>query len=301
MTDATPEQRSPEWFKQRIGRVTGSRVGAILGLSPWQTRADVMRAMVREREGAESEFSGNPATAHGTYHEDAAAWEFTLETGIKVTPAPFIPYEEWLGASPDNYTDDGGVAEYKCPYSLFKQAEPKFKSALEQPHYMAQMDVEAFCADVPHIHFYQYVPARTIDGISYEAASHHEVIQRNDAWLNENLPKLKQFWAEYCDEPADEHLAPRRVEIDTPDISKSLKEWDELCETLDNLEERKKDLLAELVELAGGKNALLGGSRKLTKTERAGSISYAKIVKQKLPELDLEPYRGKGTSFWQLR
>ena len=59
------EQRTPEWFEQRKGRITGSRVGAILGMSPWQKPADVLRAMVREYHGASTEFTGNPATDHG--------------------------------------------------------------------------------------------------------------------------------------------------------------------------------------------------------------------------------------------
>ena len=42
------EQRSEEWFEARKGLVTGSSVGAILGLDPNRTKADVLRAMVRD-------------------------------------------------------------------------------------------------------------------------------------------------------------------------------------------------------------------------------------------------------------
>lgn len=300
MTDA-PEQRSEAWFEARKNRITGSIAAGVLGLSPWMTRADVMRMLVRQREGAEREFLGNIATSHGQFHEDAAAWEFTLETGIKVTPAPFIPYDEYLGASPDGYTDDGGVCEFKCPFGLSKKAEPDFKSALEQPYYMAQMDVEMLCADVSHCHFFQYVPARTVDGVHYDAVSQHEVVQRNDAWLNENLPKLRQFWAEMLEEPSDEHLAPLRVEIDTVEVGRMIKEYDELSETLERLTERKKDLLGELVALAGSKDALLAGTRKLTLTRKVGAISYAKAIKEIAPDADLEKWRGKPSEFWGLR
>jgi len=288
----TPEQRSPEWFKQRIGRVTGSRVGAILGLSPWQSRADVMRAMVREYHGAESEFTGNVATQHGTYHEDGATMDFTLETGIKVTPAPFIPYEDWLGASPDGFTSDGGVFECKCPYAKRNDEKPAFKALMEQPWYAAQCDIEAFVAGKEHIWFWQWTP----NGGEAERAD------RNDAWLNENLPKLRQFHAEYLDaikEP-DEYLAHKRVEIDTPETAKMIREWDELAEQIERLTERKKDLLGEMVGIAGNKNALFG-SRKLTLTSKAGAISYAKAIKELLPNADLEKWRGKPTEYWGLK
>lgn len=77
-------------------------------------------------------------------------------------------------------------------------------------------------------------------------------------------------------------------------------EWDQLNEQLDLLAERKRDLLDSMVALAGGKNSLFAG-RKLTMTERAGSVQYARVVKDHLPDLDLAPYRGKSSSFWQLR
>lgn len=70
------EQRSKQWHEQRKLRITGSRVGAILGLSPWQKPADVMRAMVREYHGAESEFKGGPHIDHGV---NARRWANTRE------------------------------------------------------------------------------------------------------------------------------------------------------------------------------------------------------------------------------
>lgn len=96
-----PEQRSPEWFEKRKRRVTGSTVGGILGLSPYMTRADVMRNMVREALGVEREFTGNVATQYGTNNEAGAIIEWQMETGLQWKPAYFIQHEDWLGSSPD--------------------------------------------------------------------------------------------------------------------------------------------------------------------------------------------------------
>ena len=54
------KQRSKEWFAKRIGRVTGSNVGAILGLNPYKTADDVLREMVRAYHGAVSPRQGSP-------------------------------------------------------------------------------------------------------------------------------------------------------------------------------------------------------------------------------------------------
>ena len=66
------EQRSEKWFAARKGRVTGSMVGAVLGLDPNCTRAEAMRRMVRSWQGLPSEFQGNIATQWGINHEDEA-------------------------------------------------------------------------------------------------------------------------------------------------------------------------------------------------------------------------------------
>ena len=66
------EQRSPEWFAARAGRVTGSQVGGLLGLSPHVSEGDAFRALVRSVHGLDSEFKGNVATEYGSFHEDGA-------------------------------------------------------------------------------------------------------------------------------------------------------------------------------------------------------------------------------------
>jgi putative phage-type endonuclease len=299
------EQGTPEWLKARIGRLTGSSWGAALRMSPWQTREDLMRSMVRDALGAEREWSENPATQFGSYSEAGAAFDFTLETGLTIEPQPFIPFETWAGASPDGKASDGGGVEIKIPFGLRKQTVPEFKgiSRDEQPHYYAQLMAECLCGNFPHMHFWQYRPGFTdAEGVGHEAVGKHTIVARDDDWLNEYLPALRQFHAEFEDalkEP-EEYLVPRRIEIDTPEAARMIREWDEIAETLERFEERKKDLLAEMVMLSEGRNALLAGGRKLSKITRQGSVSYAKIVSTQLPDFDVNPYRGKETEFWKL-
>lgn len=292
MGDEMTEQGTPEWHAQRLGRVTASNVGAILGLSPYQTRADVLRAMVRASLGAEPEFTGNVATQHGSFHEEGARIEFEMETGLTVEKCGFFEYEDWLGASPDGLIGLDGLWECKSPYGIRKDENPKFKTLDELPHYYAQIQVQLYCTNRTHCRFFQWTPN----------GNETEVVYISPQWLNANLPILRQFHAEYSDALAgdtSEYLAPRRHEIDTPAAHKAIAEWDELKEQIELLEERKKDLLAELVALAGGRDAVIAG-RKLTKVEKAGAVSYSKVVKEKLPDLDLKPWTGKPTEYWKV-
>ena len=192
--DNTAEQRTQEWHEQRKLRITGSRVGAILGLSPWQTRDDVLRAMVREYHGAESEFKGNPAADHGNANEQRAVLAFMRETGLNVEKCGFFPYGDRMGASPDGLTDDGGVLEIKVPFGLRNGGE--FKPLAEQPHYAAQAQMEMLSAGRKHAYFAQYVAPKG-DPLSPDYVPEQinvERVELDETWLDSNLDAISHFY-----------------------------------------------------------------------------------------------------------
>jgi putative phage-type endonuclease len=289
------EQRSEEWFTARKGRVTGSAVGAILDVDPNATRADIMRRMVRQYHGAPSEWNGNIATQWGTIHEGEALEDLQAHLGKEIVPATFVTHPDmnWLGASPDGYVDDDFLVEIKCPFGLRdKEAPVEFKSVEDQPHYYAQMQVQMFCTGRSKCYFWQWTPKDAL----------LTLVEYNPDFIAEALPKLREFYMEFleaCDNPSD-YLEEPRVTIDTPRALQMVAEYDDLTDAIAKAEERKKELLESMVEMSKGKNAIFG-SRKLTKTEKKGSISYAQAIKVLAPGANLEPWRGKPSSFWSLK
>lgn len=284
------EQRSAEWHEARRGRVTASMVGAILGLAPNMTRAGALRRMVRDAMGAEPEFAGNIATEYGINNEAGAIIEYEMETGNKVQAVGFIPREDWAGCSPDGLIGADGGLEAKCPFG--KRKEGDLVQLAEQPHYYAQVQFSLWVTGRKFWHFYQWAPGR----------SKLECVLPDQAWQDENLPRLRQFHAEYLDalkEP-EEHLAPRRVEIDTLEAARIVAEYDQLAEAIENAEARRKELLASMVAMAGDRDAVIAG-RNLTRIEKQGSVSYAKALAKYAPGADLEPFRGKSSSYWTLK
>lgn len=286
------EQRTDEWFAARRGRITASSVGAILGRAPYATRDDVMRRMVREWVGAPTEFEGNIATEYGTRNEAGALTEYQMETGNAVQAVGFVTREDWAGCSPDGFVSDNYGLEIKCPFGLRKDEVPAFKTLEEQQHYYDQIQFSMWVTGRPWWDFYQWSPR----------GSALDRVKVNTAWQDENLPRLRQFYAEYLADREDPaiHLEPKRQIIDTPEAHRIMAEYDQICEALDRAEERKKELLADMVRIAGEKNSIFSG-RKLTKTEKAGAIAYAKAVKALMPDADLEPYRGKASSYWGVK
>lgn len=290
------EQRSEEWFEARKGLLTASNVGAVLGMAPYATRADVMRRMVREWHGAEPEFTGNIATEYGERNEPGAIIEYEMESGDDVRHVGFVVHPEgWAGASPDGLIGDDAGLEVKCPFGKRKDVDPDFKPLAEQPHYYAQIQFTLWVTGRARWVFFQWSGAGTKT----------EIVTPDAEWLAENMPKLRQFYAEYLHDREDPeavamHLEAKRVVIDTPEAHRMMAEYDQICEALENAEARKKELVADMVRIAGGKNATFAG-RALTKTEKAGQIAYAKAVKALMPNADLEAYRGKPSSYWGVR
>jgi putative phage-type endonuclease len=266
-------------------------VGAALGLDPNTSREEAMRRMVRAYQGLPSEFVGNIATTWGTNHEEEARESFEYHQGVQVAPASFLvhPTLPWLGASPDGYVANHALLEIKCPFGLRDKPKPApFKSINIQPHYYAQMQIQMYCTDKIACYFWQWTPH-----------DHKlEIVDFDQAWINDNLPKLEAFYNEFLS-IRDEGLE-EKLEIDTPTMWQLLTEYDDLAKQIADAEVRRKLILDALVFESAGEDAVICG-RKLTLVQRAGSISYAKAIKVLAPGADLEKWRGEPSSYWTLK
>ena len=290
------EQRTPEWFKQRKGKITGSVAGAALGVNPYMTPMQLIRRMVREYHGLESEFTGNIATEYGQLNEPMALLGFVNKYGYAVNEVGFYvhPDYSWLGASPDgifeNNMGEQCILEIKCPFGLRNELLPQFKPLAEQPHYYAQVQIEMACTGVNQLYFYQW----------NQYADSLEIVTFNKAWFENALVKLFAFYEFYLHELKNPiHLDDLVQTIDTDESLKLLQQYDNVCEVLDNATKAKAELLQQIVELSKSQNSVIHG-RKLTQVKRDGAISYAKAIKELLPDADLTKYKGQPTTFWKL-
>lgn len=117
------EQGSPEWFAERCGKVTASRVADVVARtkSGWgASRANYMAQLVAERlTGTVAESYTNAAMQHGIDTEAEARSTYEFFTNATVEPASFVPHPSIAdtGASPDGYVAAEGLVEIKCPNS----------------------------------------------------------------------------------------------------------------------------------------------------------------------------------------
>ena len=300
MADCIVAQKSAAWHESRNMRITGSRVGAILGLSPWQKPDAVIREMVRAYHGAETEFKGNPATDHGNNNEARALLCFMRESGLSVEQCGFFAYGDRMGASPDGLTDDGGVLELKVPYGIRKGGD--FKPLEAQPHYAAQIQMEMLATGRKHAYFAQYRAPMgdPLDGDYIKESMLIERVEFDEGWLDTNHGALDAFYKRLLAELGNSaHLEPLRKELEGDEVEALLREIDMLRTRQKEAAEAEKMALDNLVKLAGGKDATVCG-RKLTLVKRDGAISYSKAIKELLPDADLEKWRGAPSESWRL-
>jgi len=115
------EQRTTEWFAQRCGHLTASRIADMMARTQkgWgASRANYAAQLIAERLTgvAESGFT-SAAMQHGIDTEAAARAAYSFMKDVEVVEAPFVlhPRLAWSGASPDGFVGDDGLIEIKCP------------------------------------------------------------------------------------------------------------------------------------------------------------------------------------------
>lgn len=114
-------QGSPEWFAQRVGKATASRIADILAKTktgPSASRTNYLAELVAERlTGKKAESFSNAAMQWGTDTEPFARAAYELEADVLVEQVAMIDHPTILmsGASPDGFVGDDGLVEIKCP------------------------------------------------------------------------------------------------------------------------------------------------------------------------------------------
>lgn len=113
------EQRSEEWFKARLGKVTASRVADVLAkikTGESASRRNYKIQLVSERlTGEKQETYINQAMQDGIDREFYARERYVQQFG-EVEEVGFIQHPTLeAGASPDGLVGDDGLIEIKCP------------------------------------------------------------------------------------------------------------------------------------------------------------------------------------------
>lgn len=199
------EQGSAEWFAQRLGKATASRIADVIAKtkSGYSTsRANYAAELVAERlTQTTAERFTNTAMQWGTEKEpDArAAYEFTYNVQVQVAEFVSHPKIPMSGASPDGYvpasgmgdhlTGGGGLIEIKCPITA-THIETLLGGSVPSK-YLTQMYWQMACTGRAWCDFVSYDP-RLPDHLQLFVKR----VVRDDARIAELEKEVESFLAE---------------------------------------------------------------------------------------------------------
>ena len=189
------EQGSPEWFEQRRGKVTASRIADIMARtkSGYSTsRQNYLMQLLCERlTGKVEESFKSSAMQRGNDLEPEARNWYQLETGEIVEQVSFIdhPNIDDAGASPDGLVGNEGLIEIKCPNTATHIETLRSKKPSDR--YYKQMQWQMACTGRKWCDFVSF-DNRLPDNLAYFCVR----IDRNEDAIAEIEAEVNKFLEE---------------------------------------------------------------------------------------------------------
>jgi len=160
-------QGSPEWFAQRLGKVTASRLVDVLAkvkVGEAAARANYRAELVAERlTGKVAEGFSNAAMKWGAECEPLARAAYEAEFGLLVEEVGMVQHPNIpnTGASPDGLVSTDGLIEIKCPET--KAHIDTLLSKAAPAKYVPQMQWQMACTGRAWVDFVSFDPRMPSD------------------------------------------------------------------------------------------------------------------------------------------
>lgn len=278
------EQGTEDWKRWRLDHFTASDAAAMMGEHPYKTRNQLL---IEKATGATQDVSEFTQRLFDRGHEAEARAREIVQHELGEELFPLVgTWDEWekIAASFDGVSLSGLVWECKLMNQQLREATEIpdwYRWQLEQQLMVADQDTAWFTAydlDTGDIKTWQYTSS------------------------DETREQLCLGWERF--EIQLREFDPSTLEV--VDVSQeaefALAESKYLVaqSALDEAKQKHDEAREALLSLANGRRCKTSFFLIQPKT-RKGSIAYAKAIKELLPGADLEPYRAKDTTFFEVR
>ena len=259
--------------QERVGRITGSRIGAVLGLEgAFKSRNAILQEMVREYYG-ELEQETNPDLQRGIELEPIILKESVVEFE---TPG-FIKHKKYdfLGATPDAYF----ISSEGARVAVEIKAPREFKEISESYNAQMQLEMEVLDAD-----FGFFIQGVFIGG---KLETKCTFVERDRDFIEKNLESLKAFMADF------EKAKNNHFDLELEVLSREYVALNaQAKEIQDKLNVAKERLIA--------KGAFENEFVKVIEKTRKGGFDYAKYCKDSKLEIPAQ-YKKSDTRYFEVR
>jgi len=192
------EQRTDEWFQQRLGKATASRISDVIaktksGVST--SRYNYLIQLVSERlTGKKGDSFVNQAMLDGIERESAARELYVQSRGVSVVEVGFFdhPIIANSGASPDGAVESeekgkySGLIEIKCPIETTHTNTLMSKSVPSK--YIPQIQWQMACTNAKWTDFVSYNPNFPVDLQLFVSR-----VDRDDEYIKELETEVIKF------------------------------------------------------------------------------------------------------------
>lgn len=195
-------QGSPEWFAQRCGKVTASRIADVMARTKTgygAGRANYMAQIVAERlTGTVAPSFSNAAMQWGTDIEPQARAMYAFTHDLEIAECGFVdhPSLPMTGASPDGLIGTDGLVEIKCPNTA-THIETLRGASIDRK-YLLQMHWQMICTERAWCDFLSFDPR-----LPAEMQMHVRRVERDTALADEIASEVSVFLLEVDQTVAD--------------------------------------------------------------------------------------------------
>lgn len=276
-------QGSESWKSWRRERVTSVDASTIVKGSP-----SSLLKLWEEKMGIGGASFETPAMSHGKAMEPIARQWFSSYVGVVVWPDCRVSKDyPFLASSLDGISlNDDLIYEVKCPTTrrvleLAKYGNYDFDHYCQCQHHM-------LVTGLPVIYYHIFYS---------EDDSYVYGIERDDAWVQDYLPKARAFWECIKSKtPPIEERTDEKFTFFEDELVPLLEQEAALKEKLKDIEAKKKAVYQSLSFYTEGLTAM-GKKILFRKMKRKGSVNYDAIPE--LEGVDLEEYRKDDVIYWQ--
>jgi putative phage-type endonuclease len=195
------EQRTPEWFADRIGVPSASQFHKIItptGQASKQVDGYINELVAEKVTQQQAYVHETEAMKRGTELEPMARENFEFITDYSVSEIGFCKHDKLeIGCSPDGVIDlpDGKVAvlEIKCP--MANTMVEYLRDGILPPKYKPQVQGQLWITEADHAYFFAFHPEFV--GLLIKVERDQDFIQKLSTLSYEMIQKIEKLAKEY--------------------------------------------------------------------------------------------------------
>lgn len=295
------EQGSPKWLEERKRHIGASDVAVILGISPWRTPYELYMDKITPMDYEKVPHTDKKFIFEKGHRLEAYARKlYETKCGFEIPPA-VVKHADvpWCMVSLDGLnTNEKRLVEIKY---MGRKNWRALKEKDEFPdYYYSQCQMQMFATGIQEMH----LVAVTDEIAKYEKKKNPyfsglagTVVTFDKEYAKSMVSKCYDFWAGVLNREPPPLTDKDTVVVKDDDLIARLKHFRGLKQQIKALNEELKPL-EEAIKASMTAPIMTHDEITVSYVPKKGSVDYSKIPH--LEDVDLEPYRRKGTMVFRV-